>query len=84
MQAITTKNLPATATLGARVKATTASGISATVSRDYGLDDLDNARAAVDNLVHGHLNAGWRGTYYSAATANGYVFVRDDNPTTLI
>lgn len=80
MQAISTKILPPTGFKGQRIKAKTASGISRTLSWDYGGDELDNARRAVRALISERLNDGWHGRWLSAATADGYVFVRDDNP----
>ncbi len=71
-QAITTKHLPATNTKPARVKATTASGISLTKS--YPIDG---------DHEYGHKNAalalcqklGWTGEIVGGATRDGYVFV---------
>lgn len=82
MQAITTKVLGPTDTKGTRIKATTASGVSVTLSWEYADDELDNARRAVRHLIGTKLNDGWHGRYVAAATADGYVFARDDNPAT--
>lgn len=84
MQAITTKVLPPTNTKPQRIKATTASGVSITLPWDYGTDELENARRAVRQLVFEKLNGGWDGRYLAAATAEGYAFVRDDNPPTVV
>lgn len=84
MQAITTKVLPPTVTKGTRIKAKTASGLSVTKPWDYELDELDNARRTVIQLIIEKGNDGWHGTWLAAATADGYVFVRDDNPPTTI
>jgi len=81
MQAITTKVLAPTNTKGTRIKAITASGISITLSWEYADDELDNARRAVYTIIREKLNDGWKGVYHAAATSDGYVFVRDDNPT---
>lgn len=84
MQAITTKVLPPTDTKGTRIKAKAASGLSVTLSWNYEWDELDNARCAVRELIRKKGNDGWHGTWLAAATADGYVFVRDDNPPTII
>lgn len=84
MQAIQTKVLPTTEYKGMRIKATTASGISITLSWDYSGDELHNAQRAVMALARTKLNDCWRGNYHAAATANGYVFVRDDNPALVV
>lgn len=84
MQAITTKVLGPTDTKGTRIKANTASGVSVTLSWDYDCDELDNARRAVRELVRTKLNDGWHGRYLATATADGYVFCRDDNPPTVV
>lgn len=78
MQAITTKRLPPTDHKATRIKATTASGVSVTLSWDYGCDELDNARRAVRQLIESKLNDGWDGRYVAGATARGYAFVRAD------
>lgn len=80
MQAITTKVLGPTDTKGTRIKANTASAVSLTLSWEYADDEIGNARRAVLELVRRKLNDGWHGRYLAAATADGYVFVRDDNP----
>lgn len=80
MQAITTKYLPPTDFKGTRIKAKTASGLSVTLSWDYEHDELNNARRAVRELIQTKGNDGWHGRWLAAATDDGYVFVRDDNP----
>lgn len=84
MQAIITKVLGPTDTKPMRVKATTASGVSVTMSWDHELDALENANKAVWRLYEQKLNDGWRGRYVAAATADGYVFARTDNPVAMI
>lgn len=80
MQAITTKVLPPTDTKGTRIKAKTASGLSVTLPWNYEWDELNNARHAVKTLIATKGNDGWHGIWLAAATANGYMFCRDDNP----
>lgn len=84
MQAITTKKLGPTDTKGSRIKAATASGISITMPWDYEVDELGNSRQAMRELIRRKLNDGWHGNWLAAATRDGYVFVRDDNPPTLV
>jgi len=70
MQAITTKYLGATDTLGARIKATSESGESLTISHDYGVDNahIPAIKALKDKL-------GWDGKMVVGGTKTGYVAV---------
>lgn len=79
LQAITTKFLPATETKGARIKATTASGLSVVIGYPYEFSGVDCHAAAAEKLAR---KLGWLGSdcafadqYVAGATATGYVFV---------
>ena len=72
MQAIETKYLPATNTRGSRIKATTASGISATVPYPHELSGMECHWEAARVLVK---RLGWSGEYVCGGTRAGYVFV---------
>ncbi len=72
-QAITTKYLSPTNTKGARIRATSASGISKTVAYDHALDAEGNHLAAARYLV-AYLN--WPGKWVQGSMGErGYVFV---------
>lgn len=73
MQAIETRYLGPTNHRGARIKATTASGISKTVPYDHALSGMachwEAARALAESL-------GWSaGEYVGGGTKSGYVFI---------
>jgi len=70
MQAITTKYLGATNTLGSRIKATSESGESLTISYDYSVDNshIPAIKALKDKL-------GWDGKMVVGGTKDGYVAV---------
>jgi hypothetical protein len=72
MQTITTKYLPATNTRGARIKATSASGISVTMPLDYSLTISEAHRNAMISLCE---KLKWTGTLAEGNTKNGYVYV---------
>lgn len=74
-QAITTYALPPINHQPLRIRARTASELSAVVPWDYGLDVYDNhARAAAELLDR----LSWGGEWVGGATSRGYVFVRTD------
>lgn len=69
-QAIITKYLGPTETLGTRIKATSASGISVTIYRDYAVDiEEDHARAA-QALAE---KLGWSGSWAPGELPDGRV-----------
>lgn len=75
-QAISTKYLGPTNTLGTRIKASSGSGSSVTVPYDYSLDAFANHQAAAEALCK---KLKWTGTLVGGGTADGYCFVfRDD------
>ena len=78
MQAITTKFLGATNTKPARIKATSCSGISVTVSYDYGLTEIQEHVQAVIALCK-KLNWTDRGKFFMGGTADGYCAVFTDS-----
>lgn len=75
-QAITTKFLGPTNTLGARVKATAEAG-SVTIAWDYALGIEANHRAAARQLA---LKLGWTGHWHGGGLPGaGFVFVNSSN-----
>jgi len=75
MQSINTKYLQATSNRGERVKATTTSGISKTISWDYDLsENVDNHIKAVNEL---NKKLGWSGemAYGGSRDGDGFTFV---------
>ena len=78
MQAITTKILGATNTKPARIKATSGSGISVTVSFDYGLTEVQEHAQAVIALCK-KLNWMDRGPFLMGGTKDGYCAVFADS-----
>jgi len=73
MQSITTKYVGPSNTRGARIKATSASGISAVVPFDYGMaTEVEAHGLAVQALAK---RLGWSGTMIAGSTKDGYVFV---------
>lgn len=75
-QVITTKILPPTNTRGARIKATSTSGISVTLPYDYALSFSHAHWPAVEALC-GKLE--WSGARFAVGGSDaGYVFVRVD------
>ena len=78
MQAITTKFLGATNTKPARIKATSGSGISVTVSFDYGLTEVQEHAQAVIALCK-KLNWMDRGPFLMGGTKDGYCAVFADS-----
>lgn len=71
-QAIQTRYLGPTNVKGGRIKATTGSGISKTVSYDHALSIGGNHAAACKALVD-KLN--WGGTWLGGGSKDGYYFV---------
>ena len=70
MQTITTKYLGATNYRGSRIKATTSSGISKTISWSYAESTLQNHKNAVHEL---NKQLGWTGTMLEGSpTDSGY------------
>ena len=78
MQAITTKFLGATNTKPARIKATSGSGISVTVSYDYGNTEVKEHAQAVIALCK-KLNWMDRGPFLMGGTKDGYCAVFADS-----
>lgn len=75
-QSIQTKFIPCSNTRGSRVKATTSSGLSATVSFDHGLRSEEAHWEAVKALLAKHdLNWGDKFAIGSSIDGKGYVFV---------
>tara|TARA_R110002051_G_scaffold316575_1_gene396390 strand:- start:63 stop:359 length:297 start_codon:yes stop_codon:yes gene_type:complete len=75
MQTITTKYLGSTNYRGSRIKATTSSGISKTVSYKHELNQLPNHERAVHELNN---KLGWTGEMVSGSpndTGDNYIFV---------
>lgn len=72
MKHITTKFLRATATKTARIKATASTGLSATVTYDYGLGTLTNHVQAVTALMD---KLHWEGKMIVSGTDTGYIAV---------
>ena len=79
MQAIETKYLPATNTLGSRIKATSASGKSIVRPYPHGLPEGENAHWCVAHELAESL--GWAGNWTGGITRDGYVFVRESGVT---
>jgi len=71
MQTITTKYLSATNTLEARIKATTSSGISKTISYPY---DLSGSECHIKALKELKKQLDWSGDMTYSSTNTGYVF----------
>jgi hypothetical protein len=71
-QAITTKYLPYTNTKPSRVKATTSSGISLTMSYDHELSADGNHTAVAKALVE---KLGWQGVWVAGGLPNGNCYV---------
>lgn len=78
MQAITTKFLGATNTKPARIKATSGSGISVTVSKNYGVTEIQEHARAVIALCK-KLNWTNRGKFLMGGTTDGYCAVFPDS-----
>ena len=74
MQTITTKFIGATNYRGERIKATSESGISATVDYDYSGRAIDCHWEAVKALCE---KLDWEGNFIAGNTKNGYVWVFD-------
>jgi hypothetical protein len=72
MQAIQTKYISATNSRGSRIKAISASGVSATVSYNYELSGEAVHFEAVKALCK---KLGWSGEFISGATKHGYSFL---------
>ena len=73
MQSITTKFLGPTNARGSRIKATTTSGKSVTLSWAYELNGGANHDLAAKTLAE---KLGWKGKWYSASVKDGgYVYV---------
>ena len=83
MQTITTKYLGWTKTKCERVKATTSSGISKTISWDYKLNSDQNHIEAVKQL-NKRLNWGGEMAYGPHGKGDGFTFVRTRNTINLI
>jgi len=81
MQAITTKYLPATNTKPSRYKATSASGLSVTLSTDHSLDSDGNHEAAAQALC---AKMGWHGRLIHGGTKEAEIFVFDDGEATIV
>ena len=73
MQAIETRYMPPTNHLGARIKATTASGKTLTIPFPYELSGESVHWEAAKELAE---SLGWHGDYVAGSTRDGYVFVR--------
>ena len=76
MQTITTKYLSPTNTLGARIKATTSSGISKTISYPY---ELSGAECHIKALRELNKQLNWTGDMTYSSTERGYIFSFVDN-----
>jgi hypothetical protein len=72
MQSIQTKYISATNKKGARIKATSSSNISTSVSYAYELSDEEAHFEAVKALCE---KLGWAGELIAGSTKNGYSFV---------
>lgn len=72
-QAITTKFIPATNTLGSRIKATASGGTSVTLGYEHALSSTQNHLEAAKTLAD---RMGWAGQWHSGGYTNaGFVFV---------
>ncbi len=80
MQTITTKYLGATNTLGARIKATTSSGISKTISYPY---ELSGSECHIKALRALNEQLEWSGDMTYSSTNTGYVFAFVDADATI-
>jgi hypothetical protein len=72
-QTISTKYLGPTNCKGARIKATSSSGNSKTMSYEHALNNRDNHIAACKALAD---HWGWDGEWVGGEAAKGYVFIR--------
>lgn len=72
MQAITTKYHPATNTRGARISASTESGIRVSIPYPHDATSDDKHWRAVEALCR---KLGWSGTLCEGAIKGGYVYV---------
>lgn len=75
MQSISTKYVGASNTRGARIKATSASGISVMVPFDYGMATEVEAHGLAAQALAKKL--GWSGVMVAGSTKDGHVFVFD-------
>lgn len=80
MQTIITKVLPVTNTKPTRIKATSTSGLSVTVSR-YSFDSMEDAHEAAVRALMGKLN--WTGTMVGGNMKEGMVWVFARNAPTI-
>lgn len=82
MQTITTKYLAPTNTLGARIKATTSSGSSKTISYPY---ELSGSECHIKALRELNKQLDWSGDMTYSSTDTGYIFafVNEDSIITL-
>jgi hypothetical protein len=81
MQTIVTKYLGPTNTLGARIKATSSGGISATISYPYELSGANVFMRAVQAL---NKKLGWQGCMIAGGLKDGgyiFVFANDEKMT---
>lgn len=74
-QAITTKSLKPTDRRGARIKATSASGVSVSLSFDYAANEFERHSAACRALAE---KLQWHGEWFGGSTKDGHVFVQRD------
>lgn len=74
-QSIITKHLPPTGRRGARIKATSASGVSVTVAHGYG-DEFEEHAAACRALAE---KLQWHGEWIGGSTRDGFAFVQRDS-----
>lgn len=72
MQSIVTKFLGPTNTRGARIKATSESGESLTISYDYSARSADLHASAAEKLAR---KLAWGGKWIGGGIKGGYVFV---------
>lgn len=73
-QAITTKTIAPSARRGARIKATSASGVSVSLPHGYGNEFAEHS-AACSALA---TKMQWHGEWFGGATKDGYAFVQLD------
>jgi len=78
MQTITTKFLGQTTHRGERIKATTSSGISKTISYPY---ELSGAQAHIKAAreLNESFEYPWTGEYVYTGTDTGYIFMYNDH-----
>jgi len=79
-QAITTKYLGATDHRGSRIKATSGSGHSLTLSWDHALNSDENHIAAARALA---AKLKWSGKWSGGGTRDGYAFVMSEEGFTV-